>query len=139
LDIRRLEGLSRAGKRAGDDGREAVGRDRVTVLAEMHDVLEHVLRPAVEGGAEIHEPHVRLALAELGEAFAHTLVARPQTQRTYRRACARFLRWLGPLPGPTELTAANVAGYHADLAAGGRSSATVKKDRAALNSFLRRA
>jgi hypothetical protein len=57
-------------------------------------------------------------------------VARPQTQRTYRRACARFLRGLGPLPGPADLTAANVARYHAHLVAGGRSTATVKKDRA---------
>jgi site-specific recombinase XerD len=47
------------------------------------------------------------------------------------------VRWLGPLPGPAQLTAANVARYHAHLVAGGRSSATVKKDRAALNSFLR--
>ena len=37
---------------------------------------------------------------ELAEAFAATLVARPQTQRTYLRACRRFARWLGPLAGP---------------------------------------
>lgn len=74
---------------------------------------------------------------ELVEAFAATLVARPQTQRTYERACRRFARWLGPLAGPEDLTAANVARYHAHLVAGGRSSATVKKDRAALNTFLR--
>jgi len=73
----------------------------------------------------------------LVDSFADTLVARPQTQRTYKRACARFVRWLGPLPGPEDLTAANLARYHAHLVAGGRSSATVKKDRAALNSFLR--
>jgi hypothetical protein len=30
--------------------------------------------------------------AELAEGFADTLVARPQTQRTYRRACARFVQ-----------------------------------------------
>lgn len=35
--------------------------------------------------------------SELLERFAATLVARPQTQRTYRRACERFVRWLGPL------------------------------------------
>ena len=73
----------------------------------------------------------------LADAFAATLVARPQTQRTYLRACRRFVRWLGPLAGPDELTAAAVARYHAHLVAGGRSSATVKKDRAALNTFLR--
>ena len=38
---------------------------------------------------------------------------------------------------PEDLTAANVARYHAHLVAGGRSTATVKKDRAAVNSFLR--
>jgi hypothetical protein len=45
---------------------------------------------------------------ELVQAFAATLVARPQTQRTYERACGRFARWLGPLAGPEDLTAANV-------------------------------
>jgi hypothetical protein len=60
------------------------------------------------------------------EAFAATLVARPQTQRTYERACRRFARWLGALAGPENLTAANVAPYHAHLVACGRSSAAVK-------------
>lgn len=32
---------------------------------------------------------------ELVAAFALTLVARAQTQRTYQRACRRFVRWLG--------------------------------------------
>jgi len=77
------------------------------------------------------------AADELVTAFAATLVARPQTQRTYQRACRRFTRWLGPLAGPEDLTAANVSRYHAYLVAGGRASATVKKDRAALNTFLR--
>jgi len=74
---------------------------------------------------------------ELVDAFALTHVASVQTQRTYERACRRFVHWLGPLAGPEDLTAAAVARYHAHLVAGGRSSATVKKDRAALNSFLR--
>lgn len=74
---------------------------------------------------------------ELVKAFAAIWVAKPQTQRTYRRACQRFVRWLGPLAGPQELTAANVSRYHAHLVAGGLTSATVKKDRAAINSFLR--
>jgi integrase/recombinase XerC len=74
---------------------------------------------------------------ELVDAFVVTLVASPQTQRTYARACKRFVRWLGPLAGPEDLTAASVARYHAHLVAGGRSTATVRKDRAALNSFLR--
>lgn len=77
------------------------------------------------------------AADELVTAFAATLVARPQTQRTYERACRRLTRWLGPLAGPEDLTATNVSRYHAYLVAGGRASATVKKDRAALNTFLR--
>jgi len=47
-----------------------------------------------------------------------TLVAAPQTERTYRRACRRLVDWLGPLAGPEDLTAANVAAYHAQLVAG---------------------
>lgn len=77
------------------------------------------------------------AAAELVEQFTVTLVASPQTQRTYRRACGAFTAWLGPLAGPEDLTAANVAAYHAELVRSGRASATVKKERAALNSFLR--
>jgi hypothetical protein len=55
----------------------------------------------------------------------------------YARACRRFTRWLGsppspPLPTPADLIAANVARYHAHLVAGGRSTATVRKDRAAI-------
>ena len=74
---------------------------------------------------------------QLVDAFAATLVARPQTQRTYARACMRFVRWLGPAVGPEDLTAANLARYHSHLVAGGRASTTVKKERAALNSFVR--
>jgi site-specific recombinase XerD len=77
------------------------------------------------------------AADEFVDAFALTDVASAQTQRTYQRACRRFVRWLGPLAGPEDLTATAVARYHAYLVAGGRSSATVKKDRAAVNSFLR--
>jgi hypothetical protein len=71
---------------------------------------------------------------ELVSAFVQTLVAQPQTQRTYERACRRFTGWLGPLAGPEDLTAARVAEYHVELARG-RASSTVKKERAALNSF----
>jgi site-specific recombinase XerD len=73
---------------------------------------------------------------ELVSAFVQTLVAQPQTQRTYERACRRFTDWLGPLAGPEDLTATRVAQYHVDLTRG-RASSTVKKERAALNSFLR--
>ena len=43
------------------------------------------------------------AADELVDAYALTLVATPQTQRTYRRACRRLVA------GPEDLTAANVA------------------------------
>jgi site-specific recombinase XerD len=102
---------------------------------DVDEVLE-LVAPETSTPAAVRGELVAPA-AELVDAFADTLVARPQTQRTYRRACARFVRWLGPLPGPEDLTAAAVARYHAHLVAGGRSTATVKKDRAALNSFLR--
>lgn len=65
-----------------------------------------------------------------------TLVAQPQTQRTYDRACRRFVAWLGPLAGPEDLTSTQVASYHPVLAAG-RASSTVKRERAAINSWLR--
>ncbi|CAN5246102.1 hypothetical protein BH20ACT16_BH20ACT16_01740 [soil metagenome] len=55
----------------------------------------------------------------VGAADALTLVAAPQTQRTSRRACRRLVHWLGPLAGPEDLTAANVAAYHARKALGG--------------------
>jgi len=74
---------------------------------------------------------------DLARRFTDSFVARPQTQRTYGRACRRFVRWLGPMAGPADLTAANVAAYHAHLVGRRRSSATVKKERAALNTFLR--
>ena len=105
---------------------------------DVDEVLALVER---EPGAAVASAGVRGELVapadELVSAFAATLVARPQTQRTYERACRRFVRWLGPLAGAGEVTAAAVARYHEHLVAGGRSSATVKKDRAALNTFLR--
>lgn len=74
---------------------------------------------------------------ELVDAFCATLIARPQTQRTYRRACRRLIAWLGPAAAPEDLTAANISRYHQQLIAAGLSTATVKKDRAAINSLLR--
>jgi hypothetical protein len=40
-------------------------------------------------------PASHRAADELVSAFALTLVARAQTQRTYEYACRRFTRWLG--------------------------------------------
>ncbi len=73
---------------------------------------------------------------ELVGEFVETLIAQPQTQRTYERACRRFVASLGPLAGAQDLTAASVARYHRELVKG-RASSTVKKERAAINSFLR--
>src|SRR5918997_1232857 len=68
------------------------------------------------------EPVQSLAQVAGGSIDMATLVASPQTQRTYRRACRRFLAWLGPQAGPQDLTAGNVSRYHAQLAAAGLSS-----------------
>ena len=106
-------------------------------------------RTLVESGGAPPAPAATPARGELVSpleplvaAFVATLADAPQTQRTYARACARFLVWLGPEAGPQALTLATMAAYQAHLAdpnADGRrrSSATVRKDRAALNSLLR--
>jgi integrase/recombinase XerC len=76
---------------------------------------------------------------ELAEAYAATLVASPQTKATYSRACRRFVAWLGPDAGPEALTLRAVSAYHEHLADpdAKRSMKTIKKDRSALNSFIR--
>lgn len=104
---------------------------------DVDEMLELVVRDEHAPAAGAVRGELVAPADELVEGFAATLVARPQTQRTYQRACRRFARWLGPLAGPEDLTAENVARYHTHLVAGGLSSATVKKDRAALNSWLR--
>lgn len=81
-------------------------------------------------------------LEPLVTAWVATLSDAPQTQRTYRQASARFLAWLGPKAGPDALTLHTMAAYQAHLAKPGpdatrRSSATIRKERAALNSLLR--
>lgn len=77
----------------------------------------------------------------LTAGFLDSLSAMPQTQRTYAGAYHRYLRWLGlQLARPAEpgdLTLASIAAYQRHLAAGQRSPATVRKERAALNSLLR--
>ena len=103
---------------------------------DVYDVLKLAARDS-SVVPEVVSGELVSAGAELVEAFAATLVASPQTQRTYRRACRRFLAWLGPQAGPQDLTASNVSRYHAQLGAAGLSTATIKKDRAAINSLLR--
>ena len=78
----------------------------------------------------------------LAAGFAQSLAARPQTQRTYAGACARYLRWLEAQlrrpADPSDLTLSSIAAYQRHLAeASERSAATVRKERAALNSMLR--
>ena len=81
---------------------------------------------------------------ELGvaaERFARlALRSSPQTQRTYRSVYGRFTAWLtahsgGPVT-PAAFTADTLAGY-LDLREQQASSATVKKERAALNKLAR--
>src|SRR5213083_1132886 len=54
---------------------------------DVDEVLELVASQAPAPGTVVRGELVAPA-AELVDAFADTLVARPQTQRTYRRACA---------------------------------------------------
>jgi integrase len=78
----------------------------------------------------------------LAAGFVQSLAARPQTQRTYAGACARYLRWLEAQlrrpAEPSDLTLSSIAAYQRHLADGcDRSPATVRKERAALNTMLR--
>lgn len=61
------------------------------------DTLRHWIAPARSSRhATPATAGARLAAAdELVSAFALTLVASPQTHRTYRRACRSFTNWLG--------------------------------------------
>jgi site-specific recombinase XerD len=104
---------------------------------DIGEVLELVVRDERAPAVAPVRGELIGAADELVLAFALTLIASPQTQRTYDRACRAFTAWLGPLAGPEDLTAANVAAYHAELVRSGRASSTVKKERAALNTFLR--
>jgi Phage integrase, N-terminal SAM-like domain len=76
---------------------------------------------------------------ELVQVFVGTL-ERDTTKATYRSACARFVAWLrdrhGPGVGPEQLTLDELAAYQRQLASD-RSPFTVRKERAALNGFLR--
>ena len=104
---------------------------------DVDQALELVVHDARQPASTSVRGELVGAADELVSAFALTLVASPQTRRTYDRACRAFTAWLGPLAGPEDLTAANVAAYHAELVRSGRASSTVKKERAALNTFLR--
>lgn len=104
---------------------------------DVDEVLELVVRDELAPVPTPLRGELVAPADELVAAFALTLVASPHTQRTYTRACRAFTAWLGPFAGPEDLTAASVAAYHAQLVRSGRASTTVKKERAALNTFLR--
>jgi len=95
-------------------------------------------------GAELAPTDVALpplpaGLGPAAERFArNTLRKSKQTQRTYLSVYARFTKHLAALTGvadppPSAMTADAVASYLDALEAQGRSPATVRKERAALN------
>lgn len=125
---------------------DAMTRD-AAATAGQRDV-DQGLELTVAGPARAPAPALVLVgelvapLEPLVDAWAATLIDAPQTQRTYRQAGRRFLAWLGPDAGPEALTLNTMAAYQAHLAAPRpdgrrRSSATIRKDRAALNALLR--
>ena len=95
-------------------------------------------RPAAAGAAPRSRGELVAPADELVDAFAATLVARP-ADPAHLRAGVPALRRAGwaRSPGPRTSPPRTSPRYHAHLVAGGRSTATVKKDRAALNTFLR--
>ena len=71
---------------------------RIPGQLDVDEVLELVVRDERAPAATAAVRGELVAPAEeLVDAFVTTLVASPQTQRTYARACRRFVRWLGPL------------------------------------------
>jgi hypothetical protein len=66
---------------------------------DVDEVLELVVRDTAAPVAPALRGELVAPAVELAERFTATLVARPQTQRTYALACGRFVRWLGPLAG----------------------------------------
>ncbi len=81
---------------------------------------------------------------ELVEEFVLTLgegAKAAKTTRTYRGACERFAGWLvataGPAAGPEAVTLTAVAAYEAQLRSRGLAEATVRKDRSAINRWVR--
>ena len=93
--------------------------------------------------SDIALPALPTGLGPAAERFArNTLRKSKQTQRTYLSVYGRFTAHLAVLTGlvdppPSALTADAVAGYLDALEALGRSPATVRKERAALNRLTR--
>ncbi|MFZ0042570.1 MAG: tyrosine-type recombinase/integrase [Solirubrobacteraceae bacterium] len=78
--------------------------------------------------------------AELVDTFCLTRL-KASTAATYRSACGRFVGWLvdrhGPRVGPEQITVEGLAAYQQQLRGAGASEFTVRKDRAAINTFIR--
>jgi len=93
--------------------------------------------------SDVAPPAMPAGLGPAAERFArNTLRKSKQTQRTYLSVYGRFTTHLAALTGvadppPSALTADAVAGYLDGLEAQGRSPATVRKERAALNRLTR--
>ena len=95
---------------------------------------------AIHVGTEVASP---AALGAAAERFArNTLRKSAQTRRTYLSVYTRFAAYLAARtgvvnPAPSTFTADAVASYLDELEALGRSQATVRKERAALNRLAR--
>lgn len=78
--------------------------------------------------------------AELVDTFCLTR-QKASTAATYRSACRRFVGWLadyhGPHVGPKQINVEALAAYQQQLRDAGASEFTVRKDRAAINTFIR--
>ena len=93
---------------------------------DVDEVLELVVRDerAAAAAPPAASTPVRGELVSPGgrrssREFALTLVASPQTQRTYDRACRAFAAWLGRSPGPGPDRPRTSQVYHADLVRSG--------------------
>ncbi len=72
--------------------------ERLEGQLDVDEVLELVVADSRAPAREAVHGELVAPAADLVDRFTATLVARPQTQRTYALACARFVRWLGALP-----------------------------------------
>jgi integrase/recombinase XerD len=97
--------------------------------------------PAMAAG-ELELVHGELVspTSELVDTFCLTR-QKTSTAATYRSSCGRFASWLvdrhGPRAGPDAITVAALAAYQQQLRDAGASELTVRKDRAAINTFIR--
>jgi len=117
---------------------------RAVVSAEVLSA-EVLALEADTDAVELHRPPAIGAtpsISAVRDAWLATFAASGETRRSYRGALERFERWAVQRYGQLDadsLTLHGVAEYHAHLAdpAAGRSSSTIKKERAAVNSLIR--